>query len=110
MVGTEVEAKVRRCIAGQHAALSSNGFSGEVVQRGIANPNDAEISGAPPSPVAEVVEIDIGNGSGDGIERVRRVVTRPSSPFSSAVGHRKMTVRFGPGFSERTARASSSTP
>jgi hypothetical protein len=65
MVGTEVEAHLRGCISGQDAALALNGFGGEIVQCGIANADDAEISGAPPSPVAEVIEIDIRDGAGD---------------------------------------------
>ena len=76
MVGAEVEAHLRRCISGQDAALALNGFGREIVQRGIANADDAEISGAPPSPVAEIVEIDIRDGRGERIERMGDVVMR----------------------------------
>jgi len=63
-------------ISGKHAALALNGFGREVVQRGIANTYYAEISGAPPSPVAEIVEIDIPYGRGERIEWVGHVVMR----------------------------------
>ena len=76
MVGTEVEAHLRGCISGQDAALASNGVGREIVQRGIANAYDAEISGAPPAPVTEIVEIDIRDGRGERIERVVHVVMR----------------------------------
>ena len=59
MVRAEVEAELRCCISRKSATLALNGFGGEIVQRGIANTDNAEVLGPSPSPVAEVIEIDI---------------------------------------------------
>ena len=76
MVGAEVEAELRGCISRKGSALALNGFGGEIVHRGIADTNNAEVLGASPSPVAEVIEIDIRDGRGERIERVVHVVMR----------------------------------
>src|SRR3981189_2895884 len=88
MVGTEVEASGRGWIPRKHSARALNGFGREVVQRGITNAYDAEVSGAPPSPVAEIVEIDIRDGRGERIERVVNVTYATLFSSSGVPGRR----------------------
>ena len=47
VVGAEVEAELRGCISGKNSALALNGFGGEIVQRGIADTNNAEVLARP---------------------------------------------------------------
>jgi len=59
VVGTEEEDFFRICVAGNNAALLASRLFHQIIKTRISSSDDADIVRPAPSPVAEVIEVDI---------------------------------------------------